>query len=109
MKRAGARSLLLSVVFGTMLVFPVHAAAPKLNIEPSCRGASKIGGEVSAHFSQCMAQEDSARVELESSWSTFAPSAQRSCTTMASIVGVESYVVLLECLVMMQAGDDRVR
>ena len=47
-----------------------------------------------------MAEEESARKQLEAEWTKFSAASRSSCAAMASGSGIQSYVELLECLEM---------
>src|SRR5262249_46330898 len=80
------------------LLLPIADTVPKLNVEPTCRAAAKAGEGLDAKFSQCMAQEESARVKLQGEWLTFSASSRSSCASVASGSDIQSYVELLSCL-----------
>jgi hypothetical protein len=56
---------------------------PKFNPEPGCRAASAINQSmelaVSQDYKACMADEDSAKEELQKSWSKYSADDKRRC------------------------------
>jgi hypothetical protein len=90
---------------------PIAAASdvvPKLNINPTCRGASSMATFSSADASQkesaevarttCLAKETAARDELRKEWKNFRASERASCTRSTAMGGIPSYVELQTCL-----------
>ena len=75
---------------------------PKFNPEPGCRAASAINQSidlaVSQDFKACMADEDSAKEELEKSWSKYSAADKRRCVGQTDVGGMPSYVEVVECL-----------
>jgi hypothetical protein len=100
---------LLFVTLGATIVLATSGALadaniPKLNVEPSCRAAAKMGDSMNARFQQCMNDENSARTELEQKWRQFPQRSMPSCIGTAQI-GSASYVQLLSCLELSQEAD----
>ena len=94
-----------SIILAAKLVGSVLTVAddfPKFNPEPGCRAASAIKQSidlaVSQDFKACMADEDSAKEELQKSWSKYSADDKRSCVGQTDVGGVPSYVEVLECL-----------
>ena len=75
---------------------------PKFNPEPGCRAASAINQSidlaVSQDFKACMADEDSAKEELQKSWSKYSADDKRRCVGQTDVGGMPSYVEVVECL-----------
>jgi hypothetical protein len=90
----------LSVALGAALLVPVSDPVPTLNVKPSCQAAAQMGDSLNARLPQCLESERTARVELEADWAKYPSAMRKSCTSMASLEGLASYVVLLECLIM---------
>ena len=59
-----------------------------------------MGDSLNARLPQCLESERTARDELEANWAKYPSDMRKGCTSMASLGGLASYVVLLECLVM---------
>jgi hypothetical protein len=86
----------------------LHAAAdnlPPLNVEAGCRAAAKMGDSLSLDTSlrQCLADETSARDQLEKQWSQYSPALRQRCVATTETGGDPSYVEVLVCL---QMGQD---
>ena len=83
-------------------VFTVADDFPKFNPEPGCRAASAINQSmdlaVSQDFKACMADEDSAKEELQKSWSKYSVADKRRCVGQTDVGGMPSYVEVVECL-----------
>jgi hypothetical protein len=74
-----------SIILAAKLVGSVLTVAddfPKFNPEPSCRAATAINQSidlaVSQDFKACMADEDSAKEELQKSWSKYSAADKRT-------------------------------
>jgi hypothetical protein len=76
---------------------PVAEAVPRLNVEPSCRAAARVGDNLDASLQTCMKDENAAHAQLEGSWARFPLADRQRCSALAS-QGAASYVALLECL-----------
>ena len=96
-----------SVVLGLggTLLLTVADKVPSLNVEPACRAAAKMGDSLSLDTTlrQCLADEKSARDQLEKEWTQFAPALQQRCVDTTQTGGDPSYVEVLVCL---QMGRD---
>jgi hypothetical protein len=86
------------LISGASVLVPVADTVPNLNVAPSCRGAAQIQMAESQSYDSCMKEEASARENLLQSWPSFAAADRASCTSEASVQGLESYVELLVCL-----------
>ena len=75
---------------------------PQFNPGPGCKAASAINQSIDLAVSQdykaCMADEDSAKQELQQSWSKYSADDKRRCVGQTDVGGVPSYVEVLECL-----------
>jgi hypothetical protein len=94
----------LLALAGTLLL-TVADKVPALDVESSCRAAAKMGDRLSldATLRQCLADEKSARDELEKQWTQFSPALRQRCVTTTETGGDPSYVEVLVCL---QMGRD---
>lgn len=88
---------------GSALLIADHL--PTLNVEPGCRAAAKMGDSLSldTNLHQCLADEKSARDELEKQWVQFSPALRERCVATTETGGNPSYVEVLVCL---QMGRD---
>src|SRR5215468_11008350 len=87
------------------LLLTVADNVPALDVESSCRAAAKMGDRLSldATLRQCLADEKSARDELEKQWTQFAVALRERYMTTTETGGDPSYVEVLVCL---QMGRD---
>jgi hypothetical protein len=94
----------LLALAGTLLL-TVADKVPALDVESSCRAAAKMGDRLSldATLRQCLADEKSARDELEKQWTQFPVALRQRCVTTTETGGDPSYVEVLVCL---QMGRD---
>ena len=84
-----------------VLVSTLSAAAdtlPKLNVEPSCRAAARMGDSMDAKLQDCMREEHTARAKLENDWTQFSSRSRTLCVSIATQTRMESYVEVLTCL-----------
>jgi hypothetical protein len=97
-------SALLPALAGTLL-FTVADVVPTLNVESGCRAPAKMGDSLSldATLRQCLADENSARDQLEKQWTQFPPALRQRCLATTETGGDPSYVEVLVCL---QMGRD---
>ena len=97
-------SAVLLALAGTLLL-TVADNVPTLNVEARCRAAAKMGDRLSldATLRQCLADEKSARDDLEKQWTQFPVALRQRCVTTTQTGGDPSYVEVLVCL---QMGRD---
>ena len=81
---------------------------PALDVELGCRAAAKMGDSLSLDTSlrQCLADEKTARDELEKEWTQFLAALRERCVATTETGGNPSYVEVLVCL---QMGRDAAR
>jgi hypothetical protein len=79
-------SVLLAALGGTLLIAD---GLPALNVESGCRAAAKMGDSLSLDTSlrQCLADEKSARDELEKQWTQFSPALRERCVATTETAG----------------------
>ena len=99
----------LLAVTAVLAVSTLSAAAdtfPKLNVEPSCRAAAKMGDSMDAKLQVCMKEEETARATLEKDWTKFSSRSRTSCVGLATQTRfMESYVEVLTCLQSAQEAE----
>jgi len=72
---------------------------PEFDTPRNCEAAIKaVGSSQVQTVQQCIADERSARAEIESQWGTFAAGLRDRCIDETQIGGGPSYVDVLECL-----------
>ena len=75
---------------------------PQFNPAPGCKAASAINQSIDLAVSQdykaCMADEDSAKQELQQTWSKYSAADKRRCVGQTEDGGMPSYVEVVECL-----------
>jgi hypothetical protein len=100
-------SALLLALAGTLLL-AVADNVPTLNVESGCRAAAKMGDSLSLDTTlrQCLADENSARDQLEKQWTQFPSALRQRCLATTETGGDPSYVEVLVCL---QMGRDAAR
>jgi hypothetical protein len=91
-----AANLIASVIPVADISFPVFDPAP------GCKAASAINQSIDLAVSQdykaCLADEESAKQQLQQSWSKYPEAAQKRCVGQTEDGGMPSYVEVLECL-----------
>jgi hypothetical protein len=95
----------LAALVAASLLITVADGVPTLDARQSCHGASR-GGNADQDLKNCMQEEQGARDALVKQWGNFTAADRRSCTEMATLGGLPSYVELLTCLEMAQAAKD---
>jgi hypothetical protein len=96
---------LSSLALGATLLVAVADRVPNLDVEPGCRAAAKMGDNLDSSLRQCMADEKSARDELEKQWVQFTPALRERCVATTRTGGDPSYVEVLVCLQMGRDAD----
>jgi hypothetical protein len=95
---------IMAIAVGTQLLTPVSDAVPKLDVEVTCKKSveadREMGLTVPQSFDKCMSDENSARQQLSSIWSSYSAPVRTECEGEATLVGEASYVDLLTCLQM---------
>jgi hypothetical protein len=88
------------IALSSQLVVAIADTVPKFDIARSCKldVAATAGLTVDQSLKSCMNDEQKAKQQLASAWSTFPASSRTSCTSQASIGGTPSYVSLQTCL-----------
>jgi hypothetical protein len=95
----------LLLALGGTLLLTVADSVPVLNVDSGCRAAAKMGDSLSLDTTmrQCLADENSARDELQKQWAQFALALRQRCVATTETGGNPSYVEVLVCL---QMGRD---
>jgi hypothetical protein len=76
-----------------------RAAVPILNVEAGCRGAAALYDyNTATNYTSCMAEERTARTQLEKEWAKYSPDARTQCTYLVTDPAIPSYVTLQGCL-----------
>ena len=93
------------LAFAATLLMTVADKVPTLNVEAGRRAAAKMGDSLSldATLRQCLADENSARGQLEKQWTQFPLALRQRCLATTETGGDPSYVEVLVCL---QMGRD---
>jgi hypothetical protein len=91
-----------SLALGASLLFTVADRVPNLDVERGCRAAAKLGDTLSldATLRQCLADEKSAREQLEKEWTQFSLALRERCVALTRLGGDPSYVEVLVCMQM---------
>jgi hypothetical protein len=92
------------IVLSSQLVIPVADTVPKFDIARSCKLdlAATAGLSDALSLKSCINDEQKAKRQLASTWSTFPAPSRASCISQESIGGTPSYVSLQTCLQMGQ-------
>jgi hypothetical protein len=91
------------IVMSSQLVVAVADAVPEFDIARSCKLdlAATAGLADDQSLKNCVDDEQKAKLQLASQWSTFPAPSRASCASQESIGGTPSYVSLQTCLQMM--------
>jgi hypothetical protein len=91
---------------------PASAATRIPTADPAvgCKASAVADGDqatMKQSIENCVAEEKSARAELEQKWSTFSPRIQADCVgTVTQYSGPVSYVELLECATLAKEAQE---
>ena len=77
------------LAFAGTLLMTVADKVPTLNVEAGCRAAAKMGDSLSLDTTlrQCLADENSARDQLEKQWTQFPLALRQRCVTTTETGG----------------------
>jgi hypothetical protein len=75
-----------------------RAAVPTLNVETGCKEAAALYHNTTINYTSCMADERTARTQLEKVWAKFSPDARTQCIYLVTEPAIPSYVTLQGCL-----------
>lgn len=97
-------SIMLASPPGNPLVIPVGDRVPIINVEENCRATAATDKAMNLDLPQsvenCMRDENAAREQLGTVWSTYPASTRDRCAQEATLAGTGSYVDLLTCMQM---------
>ena len=97
-------SIVLASQLGNPLVIPVGDRVPLINVEETCKATAAtdkaMGLDLPQSVENCMRDENAARVQLATIWSSYSASVRDSCAQEATDAGTGSYVDLLTCMQM---------
>ena len=90
------------IALSSQLVVAVADQMPTFDINRSCKldAAAAVGMTVDQSLKSCVDDENNARQQLTSQWSSFSAAGKANCVPQESIGGTPSYVSLLTCLQM---------
>ena len=98
----GTFSILLAANLVGSILTIADTGFPQFNPAPGCKAASAINQSIDLAVSQtydaCIADEESARRELQQSWSKYSVADTKRCVGQTEDGGMPSYVEVLECL-----------
>ncbi len=81
------------------LSLPVADRLPTFETARNCEAELKaVGSSQGQTVQQCIADENSARAEIEAQWAQFSPGLRDRCISETQVGGSPSYVDVLECL-----------
>jgi hypothetical protein len=92
------------IALSSQLVVAVADQVPAFDINRSCKldAAASAGLTLDQSTKSCVDDENKARQQLASQWSSFSAAGKATCIPQESIGGTPSYVSLLTCLQMGQ-------
>jgi hypothetical protein len=90
--------------FGSPLVIPAADRVPVINVEKTCKDSVAADREAKIVLAQplenCMRDENDAKLQLTTVWSTYPAQVRERCEQEATLLGEGSYVDLLTCMQM---------
>lgn len=97
-------SIALISQFGSPSLVPVGDRVPVINVDRTCKDTSAADKEanlaLAQSFEDCMRDENNAKQQLNTVWSTYAAPIRDRCEQEATLLGEGSYVDLLTCMQM---------
>jgi hypothetical protein len=75
-----------------------RAAVPALDFEAGCRDVANMDHNRTTNYAGCVADERTARTQLENEWANFPPAAREQCIYLVTAPAIPSYVTLQGCL-----------
>lgn len=97
-------SIALASQLGSSLVIPVGDRVPVIDVEQTCKETAATDKAMNLDLPQsvenCMRDENAARQQVASVWSSYSGSIRDGCAAEATDAGIGSYVDLLTCLQM---------
>jgi hypothetical protein len=75
-----------------------RAAVPTLNADAGCKEAAALYHNTAINYTSCMADERTARAQLEKDWAKFSPDSRTQCIYLVTDPAIPSYVTLQGCL-----------
>jgi len=89
---------------GSPLVMVAGDRVPVINVEKTCKDSSTADKEANIALAQpfdiCMRDENDAKQQVNTVWSTYPAPVRERCTQEATLLGEGSYVDLLTCMQM---------
>jgi hypothetical protein len=77
-----------------------RAAVPTLDAEAGCKETTALYHNKTTNYTSCMADERTARTQLEKEWAKFSSDARTQCMYLVTEPAIPSYVTLEGCLQM---------
>ena len=77
-----------------------RSAVPTLNAAAGCKETAALYHTTTINYTSCMADERTARTQLEKEWAKFSPDARTQCIYLVTEPAIPSYVTLQGCLQM---------
>ena len=91
------RIAVVTLSLGQQVGLAVADGPPKLNVAPSCDGATRSSINIGRDNEACMGDERDARNLLTKNWSQYSRAHKTQCVDMAR-GGPSSYIELISCL-----------
>jgi hypothetical protein len=96
------RALLLFSVFLALSIAPASAGVPDLNVKAICKtrdtNAKLFRSTTGQSIDECVHDEEAARQQLNSLWTSTAASIRNQCESEAHSLGTTSYLDLVTCI-----------
>ena len=97
-------AIVLASQLGNPAVMAVGDRVPFINVEETCKATAAtdkaMGLDLPQSVENCLRDENAARVQLATIWSSYSASVRDSCAQEATDAGTGSYVDLLTCMQM---------
>jgi hypothetical protein len=97
-------AIVLDSQLGNPAVIAVGDLVPFINVDDTCKAKAAtdkaMGLDLPQSVENCLRDENAARVQLATIWSSYSASIRDSCAQEATDAGTGSYVDLLTCMQM---------
>jgi hypothetical protein len=95
-------NITLPILLAGAAIQVADTSFPQFNPAPGCKAAAAINPSidlaVSQDYTACIADENSAKQELQQTWPKYSANDKRTCIGQTMVGGMPSYVEVEECL-----------
>ncbi len=96
--RCALLAIVIGLLAGSQALSAAADAVPKFDMARGCKAETAGNGGIGETMESCLRDEQQARDELASQWSSFTATDKSACIRETSSDGLPSYVELQTCL-----------